>query len=100
MANPCIVTSNTPEPSHTDREALGSDSFADDDRIEMASRLCRGSFNPKPEAMAGSEMDRPQAAPAIASGFGLNEDAISISPASQPQTEEGVRHARRDQSGS
>jgi len=33
------------------------------------------SFNPKPEAMAASGMDRPHAAPAIASGFGLNEDS-------------------------
>ncbi|MBC8871284.1 MAG: hypothetical protein H8E44_17800 [Planctomycetes bacterium] len=31
------------------------------------------SFNPKPEAMVGSGMDRPDAARAIASGFGLNE---------------------------
>jgi len=31
------------------------------------------SFNPKPEAMVGSGMDRPRVAPTIASGFGLNE---------------------------
>jgi len=31
------------------------------------------SFNPKPEAMADSGMDRPHVAPAIAFGFGLNE---------------------------
>jgi len=34
------------------------------------------SFNPKPEAMAGSEIDRPHVAPAIAAGFGLNEVGI------------------------
>jgi len=33
------------------------------------------SFNPKPEAMVGSGMDRPQVAPTIASGFGLNDFA-------------------------
>jgi hypothetical protein len=31
------------------------------------------SFNPKPEAMAGSGIDRPHVAPTIASGFGLKE---------------------------
>jgi hypothetical protein len=31
------------------------------------------SFNPKPEAMADSGMDRPPVAPAVAFGFGLNE---------------------------
>jgi len=31
------------------------------------------SFSPKPEAMAGSGMDHPHVAPAIASGFGLND---------------------------
>ena len=36
-----------------------------------------GSFNPKPEAMAGSGIDRPHVAPAIASGFGLNEDTTN-----------------------
>ena len=30
------------------------------------------SFDPKPEAMADRRMDDPHAAPAIASGFGLN----------------------------
>jgi len=39
--------------------------------VRVAQRL--NSFNPKPEAMAGSGMDRPHVAPAIASGFGLNE---------------------------
>ncbi len=34
------------------------------------------SFNPKPEAMAGSGIDRPRAAPAIASGFGLNDELV------------------------
>ena len=34
-------------------------------------------FNPKPEAMAGKGMDRPHVAPAIASGFGLNEDTTN-----------------------
>ena len=34
------------------------------------------SFNPKPEAMAGSGIDRPRVAPAIASGFGLNDEAF------------------------
>jgi len=32
------------------------------------------SFNPKPEAMAGTGMDRLHEAPTIASGFGLNEE--------------------------
>ncbi len=37
----------------------------------------RSSFNPKPEAMAGSDMDCPHVAPAIAFGFGfgLNDAA-------------------------
>ena len=33
------------------------------------------SFDPKPEAMAGNEIDRPLAAPAIASGFGSNDQS-------------------------
>ncbi len=37
-------------------------------------------FNPKPEAMAGSGMDSPHVAPAIASGFGLNEPSPSSLP--------------------
>ena len=36
----------------------------------IAGRFLSESFNPKPEAMADSGMDRPLA---IASGFGLNE---------------------------
>ena len=32
-----------------------------------------GSFEPKPEAMAGSETDRRSVTPAIAFGFGLND---------------------------
>ncbi len=34
-------------------------------------------FNPKPEATAGSGTDCPLAAPAVASGFGLNGETIS-----------------------
>jgi len=34
-----------------------------------------GSFNPKPEAMAGAASGLSMPIPAIASGFGLNEDA-------------------------
>ena len=36
------------------------------------------SFNPKPEAMARVGMDRPRAAPAIAFGFGLNDDQCPL----------------------
>jgi len=35
------------------------------------------SFNPKPEAMADFGMDEPHVAPAIAFGFGLNEEVVS-----------------------
>jgi hypothetical protein len=35
------------------------------------------SFNPKPEATAGREMDHTDLAPAIASGFGLNMGVMS-----------------------
>jgi len=40
------------------------------------------SFNPKPEAMAGATCGRSNPLPAIASGFGLNEDASAASAAS------------------
>ena len=36
------------------------------------------SFNPKPEAMASNLIDCPHAAPAIASGFGLNDIDESV----------------------
>jgi len=36
-----------------------------------------GSFNPKPEAMAGATHGRSIAIRAIASGFGLNEEVNS-----------------------
>jgi len=47
------------------------------------------SFNPKPEAMAGSETDRPHVAPAVASGLGLNGLATRI-----PTFSVGVRSVR------
>jgi len=34
-------------------------------------------FNPKPEAMAGGRIDRPHVTPAVATGFGLNEECVS-----------------------
>jgi len=37
-----------------------------------------GLFNPKPEATAGIELDRPHVAPTIASGFGLNDSAHEL----------------------
>jgi hypothetical protein len=36
-------------------------------------------FNPKPKTMARSGMDGPHVAPAIAFGFGLNENGHMIS---------------------
>ena len=57
--------------------------FSGGDSVAVSLAMVRGfrvmvgfspdsSFNPKPEAMAGSGLDCPLAAPAIASGFGLN----------------------------
>jgi len=47
------------------------------------------SFNPKPEAMAGSGMDRPHAASAIAFGFGLNETMRCQSERAPQETHNG-----------
>ena len=64
------------------------------------------SFNPKPEAMVGSRMDRPRIAPAIASGFGLNEqthhrstDAGDESPYLSYQEACNQSHDQREQRG-
>jgi len=45
-----------------------------EEHITASLKCPRASFNPKPEAMAGATSERSIPLPAIASGFGLNEE--------------------------
>jgi len=58
--------------SKTDRIVRPTGKLFSSVRLITLTRVA-SQFNPKPEAMAGNGMGRPHAAPAIASGFGLNE---------------------------
>jgi len=50
--------------------------------FEAGLKCSRTLFNPKPAALAGAMNGRSIALPAVASGFGLNDDTLASSPAS------------------
>jgi len=63
-----------------DPDAQGKDgTFASQETCGiLRSSSSRFIYPPKPEAMGRITMDRPLVAPAIASGFGLNEEFTTV----------------------